>query len=154
MKICIVRHGSAVSGAVHNQNRALTAQGERQAAGAGHWLAQQGLVAPRILTSPFLRAQQTARSIADCLGLAVENMPHLVPDGNLPPLLDDLSAQEQDLILVSHLPLVGHLAAMLVDGQLYDQPWLPAECRILQGDLAAAGCMSVEALWYPPSGGR
>jgi len=64
-------------------------------------------------------------------------------------LLNDLTAQEQDLILVSHLPLVGHLAAMLVDGQLYDQPWSPAECWILQGDLAAAGCMSVDAVWYP-----
>lgn len=149
MKICIVRHGSAVSGAVQDQNRGLTGRGENQAAGAGRWLAQQSFNSPRILASPFLRAQQTAQAIADCLGVAVENMPHLVPDADVLQLLNDLTDQEQDLILVSHLPLVGHLAAMLVDGQLYDQPWSPAECWILQGDLAAAGCMNVGAVWYP-----
>lgn len=149
MKICIVRHGSAVSGAVQDQNRGLTERGEGQAVGAGHWLAQQAFNNPRILASPFLRARQTAQAIADSLILPVETMPHLVPDGDVQQLLNDLTAQEQDLILVSHLPLVGHLAAMLVDGQLYDQPWSPAECWILQGDLAAAGCMSVDAVWYP-----
>ncbi len=149
MKICIVRHGSAVSGAVQDQNRGLTDRGAGQAAGAGRWLAQQTFNNPRILASPFLRAQQTAQAIAGSLALAVETMPHLVPDGDLQQLLSDLSVQEQDLILVSHLPLVGHLAAMLVDGQLHDQPWSPAECWILQGDLPTAGGMIVDAVWYP-----
>jgi phosphohistidine phosphatase len=149
VKICIIRHGSAVSGAVQDQNRGLTDRGVGQAAGAGRWLAQQRFNNPRILVSPFLRAQQTAQAIADSLKLPLEVMPHLVPDGDVRQVLNDLATQEQDLILVSHLPLVGHLAAMLVDGQLYDQPWSPAECWILQGDLAAAACMSVAAVWYP-----
>ncbi len=143
MKICIVRHGSAVSGAVQDQNRGLTDRGVGQAAGAGRWLSQQGFNNPRILVSPFLRAQQTAQAIADSLKLPLEVMPHLVPDGDVRQVLNDLATQEQDLILVSHLPLVGHLAAMLVDGQLYDQPWSPAECWILQGDLVAQHYMTV-----------
>ena len=79
MKICIVRHGSAVSGAVQDQNRGLTERGEGQAVGAGHWLAQQAFNNPRILASPFLRARQTAQAIADFNNAAFTNAVYKFP---------------------------------------------------------------------------
>ena len=149
MKVCIVRHGSAQPGAVQDQSRGLTERGQRQAEGAGNWLAGQVLNQPVIMVSPFLRARQTAAAIAAHLNLPVVENPMLVPDGDVQALLDTLATLKHDVILVSHLPLVGHLAALLVDGQLYEQPWSPAEVWMLDGDIAASGCMSVAGVWYP-----
>ena len=53
------------------------------------------------------------------------------------------------MIVVSHLPLVGRLASLLVDGRALDQPWSPAEGWVLSGDLFAPGCMTVDQIWYP-----
>lgn len=149
MRLCIVRHGSAVSGAVQDQSRELTDRGREQASAAGTWLAQQPLQAPRLLASPYRRAQQTAELIGQALGIVPEVVPELVPDADVRHLVEELTAQDRDLILVSHLPLVGHLASLLVDGQVYEQPWSLAECWLLQGEVAAAGCMTVESVWYP-----
>ena len=149
MKLCIVRHGTAVSGAVQDEGRALTPRGLMQAQGAGVWLAQQPLKSPALFCSSYLRTRQTADAIGAALGLTATVMPALTPDADVRHLLDELMRQSDDLILVSHLPLVGHLAALLVDGQVYDQPWSPAECWLLNGDIAAPGCMTVEAVWYP-----
>ncbi|MAK91708.1 MAG: phosphohistidine phosphatase SixA [Oceanospirillaceae bacterium] len=150
MKIYIVRHGSAIQGAVNDSSRSLSAKGEKQAKGAAAWLKEQvGEDAVQILASPFQRTMQTAAAISEALGTQIETSENLTPDANLKALLDDLTACTNDLILVSHLPLVGHLAAVLVDGEIYDQPWSPAEVWQLEGDIAASGCMTVKGVWYP-----
>lgn len=149
MRLCIVRHGASVAGDVMDQQRGLTERGMLQAKGAARWLAGQALSTPRLLVSPFQRTQQTAEPISNDLGIALEPCDLLTPDSSAKALVDFLSGLNQDLIIVSHLPLVGHLAALLVDGEQYEQPWSPAECWMLQGDIAAAGCMSVESVWYP-----
>lgn len=154
MKICIVRHGSAEIGADEDNLRQLTAKGQGQAQGAGRWLAE--LLAKgdlsnnaRIFASPYLRARQTADAIATATSLAVEEHEEIVPHGKVERLVEQLTSEQTDIVLVSHLPLVGRLAAKLVDGQIYDQPWSPAECWLLEGDIAASGCMSVASVWYP-----
>lgn len=154
MKICIVRHGSAEQGADEDSQRNLTTKGLAQVQGAGRWLMEQlkhGDLASNtlILSSPYLRAQQTAEAIAEATALSLNILPDLVPHGKIERIGEQLMSQTQDLILVSHLPLVGRLAAKLVDGQMYDQPWSPAECWLLEGDIAASGCMSVTSVWYP-----
>ena len=154
MKICIVRHGSAEIGADNDSQRALTTKGTDQARGAGKWVA--GLLADgvlandtKILSSPYLRAEQTAQQIQLASKLELEQLNTITPAGDVDAIVDELTQSENDLILVSHLPLVGRLAAKLVDGQVYDQPWSPAECWLLEGDIAAAGCMTVTSVWYP-----
>ncbi|MDK2778922.1 MAG: phosphohistidine phosphatase SixA [Pseudomonadota bacterium] len=150
MKIYIVRHGSAEAGAVQDQGRGLTGRGLQQAAGAGRWLADQvGGTDVRLLSSPYKRAAQTADAIARACGLTAETDAGLIPDADVTELAASFTASAQDFILVSHLPLVGRLAALLVDGQVHDQPWSPAEVWCLEGDIAAAGCMSVAGVWYP-----
>jgi len=149
VKICIVRHGSAEPGAVNDRSRALTARGLAQADGAGKWLAQQSLHNADVYVSPYLRAQQTAVEIAGHTGLDLVITDHLTPDADILALLATIESRSDDLILVSHLPLVGHLAAYLTDGEVYEQPWSPAEVWILEGDIPGPGCMSVKAVWYP-----
>lgn len=149
MKICIVRHGAAVVGSLDDEHRPLTEKGVLQAQAAGRWLSSQEWNDPAILVSPYFRARQTAEAIRESLPLSLDQTLLLKPEADVKALVSSLAEVERDLILVSHLPLVGHLAAWLVEGQLFDQPWSPAECWVLSGDIAGPACMSVAAVWYP-----
>lgn len=149
MKICIVRHGAAVIGSLDDAHRPLTEKGVVQAQAAGRWLATQEWNDPVILVSPYFRAKQTAEAIHHSLPLCLLESAALRPDADVNALVESFGEAERDLIIVSHLPLVGHLAALLVDGQVFDQPWSPAECWVLSGDVAGPACMSVSAVWYP-----
>jgi|TARA_R110000868_G_scaffold200228_4_gene447480 phosphohistidine phosphatase len=149
VKICIVRHGSAVVGSLDDQHRGLTDKGRHQAQAAGGWLAEQEWQNPQIWVSPYYRAQQTAALISESMPLDMENHASLIPSSDVTPIVDELIERDGDVILVSHLPLVGRLAAYLVEGQVFDQPWSPAECWVLSGDIAGPGCLSVESVWYP-----
>lgn len=149
MKLCIVRHGLAEVGADSDQQRPLREEGAEQARLAGLWLADAALQSPLIVSSPFVRAQQTAEAIASSLAQEVRFSDHLTPSSSPQQLLGEVSNLQQDVVLVSHLPLVGRLAALLVEGQVFDQPWSPAECWLLEGDVFAAACMTVTQVWYP-----
>lgn len=148
MKLCIVRHGEAGFGAP-DPERELTATGKQQARIAGQWLVTQFPKKPRLLVSPYVRAQQTAAIIAQECGLTIDTWNDITPAAHPEAIVDQLSELSEDIILVSHLPLVGHLATLLVDGQASDQPWSPAECWLLEGELAASGCMTTSSVWYP-----
>ena len=154
-KLAIVRHGAAVPGGDSDASRALTEQGQLQADAAGAWLSQH-MPGAGILVSPYLRAQQTAAALVrhglgqgegHTSGLVTSDA--LTPSGHPERIVESLLLRTDDLILVSHLPLVGRLAALLVDGQVYDQPWSTAECWVLEGDVFAAGCLSLVTSWYP-----
>ena len=58
--------------------RALTAKGERQAHRMADWLNQRIAHSTRILVSPAVRCQQTAKA----LGKKFKTLPELAPDGN------------------------------------------------------------------------
>lgn len=148
MKLCIVRHGDAGFSSPDFERR-LTALGRQQAKGAGQWIKAQFDKAPRLVASPYLRAQETATIIAKECGLQIETWPNITPEGNAKALVDKLTGVSEDIVLVSHLPLVGYLAATLVDGRSYNQPWSAAECRLLQGEILASGCLSVANVWLP-----
>lgn len=149
MKIAIVRHGAAHYGQDYDHARTLTEQGHEQARRLAHWLADHGWHDAHLIASPFVRAQQTATAIAETLSVPLQSQSLLQPDGQPNEAVEWLSAQTQALILVSHLPFVGRLASLLVDGSVYDQPWSPAECWVLEGSIAAPGCMTVVDVWYP-----
>lgn len=151
MKICIVRHGSAVSGDVNDQNRSLTDKGLEQTRMAGKWLATQSMSDAACWASPFLRTQQTAQNIADACTIEIKKEDNLIPSGDIIALINQLQHVNHDVILVSHLPLVGHLASYLIDGAIMEQPWSPAECWLLEGEPAGA-CMTATSVWYPNLG--
>jgi len=83
----LVRHGH-----VHNPEGVLygrlpeyrlSAAGERMAAATARSLAESGRDIARVISSPLLRAQQTAGAIGAALGLPVETDDRLVEAGNL-----------------------------------------------------------------------
>ena len=114
MKVCIMRHGEAGFSASSDASRSLTDFGRKQASQAGLWLNQQNYKFDLGLVSPYLRAQQTFSELsAYCSVPKVETDNFLVPGGSpshIADLLMTLPARGiENVIIVSHLPLVGYL---------------------------------------------
>lgn len=149
MKLYLIRHGTAEAGAADDMNRNLTARGESQARGAANWLAKNIKGSVSLWVSPYLRTQQTAAPIAKALGINIVDHQCLQPEMTPQKVVDELCQEQKNIILVTHLPLVGRLASLLTEGAIFDQPWSPAEIWQLEGDVFAAGCLTNTDVWYP-----
>ena len=119
VRIYLVRHAKAAPGDP-DQLRPLNAQGREEA----RLLAEQ-LAADRpdaIVTSPLLRARETAEVLARACGLEA------VPDERLAPGATSLDARHaakgrgERVVLVGHQPDLGRIAAALSGG---DEPPFP-----------------------------
>jgi phosphohistidine phosphatase len=149
VKLYLIRHGAAEAGAPDDMNRNLTARGEVQALGAARWLAHNIKDPVTIWASPYLRTQQTAAPIAKALGIDIIAHTCLQPEMTPHKVVDKLCREQENIILVTHLPLVGRLASLLTEGAVFDQPWSPAQIWQLEGDVFAAGCLTNTDVWYP-----
>lgn len=136
-----VRHGQSTWNAMdrmqgHELSPPLTELGREQAAWAAQALTDRSVV--RILSSPAVRARQTADVIADQLGLEVIEEPLLLEKG-----LDEDKASVQarirtllahdlpaNTVAVSHGDVIGY-AVELLTGEL---PELPANGSITEVD--------------------
>ena len=147
-RLIIVRHGEANPGADHDAERTLTPTGEQEAIAAGQWLAEV-LPDANILCSPYRRAQQTAELINQSLQGPLQLASWLTPDTSPVDVADQIINATSDLILVSHQPLVGRLESLMVNARDLGQMWATAECRVLDADLFAPGCMQLIKSWYP-----
>jgi phosphohistidine phosphatase len=149
VKLYLIRHGAAEAGAPDDASRNLTARGESQAQGAAKWLAKNIKGPVSLWASPYVRTQQTAAPIAKALGVEIVAHKCLQPEMTPQKVVDELCKLQQDIVLVTHLPLVGRLASLLIDGSIFDQPWSPAEIWQLEGEVFAAGCLENTDVWYP-----
>jgi phosphohistidine phosphatase len=149
VKIYLMRHGAAAAGAPDDMGRNLTELGENQALGAARWLAKNIKGPVSLWASPYLRTQQTATPIAKALGIDIIAHTCLQPEMTARKVVDELCREQNNIILVTHLPLVGRLAALLTEGRVFDQSWSPAEIWQLEGDVFAAGCLTNMDVWYP-----
>ena len=141
MQLCFFRHGIAVDkndpGVNSDRDRALTAEGIRKTHAAAEGLARMELSFDKILTSPWLRAIQTARIAGEVLGISdrVEEMEELAGDRSAEDVLSRLAGYEEAerLMLVGHEPLLSAcISTLLTSG--------PS----LQIDLKKGGACTVE----------
>jgi broad specificity phosphatase PhoE len=136
-----VRHGQSTWNVLdrlqgHELSPPLTDLGREQAARAADALADRGVV--RLLTSPAVRAQQTATIIGSRLGLEVVEEPLLLEKGLEEETLSVLGRVQRLLaldlpdptVVVSHGDTIG-LAVGLLSGR---PPQLPANCSITEVD--------------------
>lgn len=117
MELFIVRHGDAPTG--EDGERRLSEQGFREVRDLARWLKATGVTVERILASPYLRAQQTAKEIHRILEVQtpLETEPLLVTFSAPELTAEALRARpESALLVVSHMPLVARLLAYLTDG--------------------------------------
>lgn len=108
-----MRHGEAGFSASSDANRTLTPRGNEQAIIAGQFLYEQHFAFDLALVSPYVRAQQTLNGLATKVQIAKrQTLADLVPGGNPNQVIATLSEQLtglDNIIIVSHLPLVGYL---------------------------------------------
>jgi phosphohistidine phosphatase len=99
--IYLLRHGEAERGDGDDDARRLTPKGERQSEAAGRALAALGASIDACLTSPKVRAAETARLACGALGVEPEVAAELAQDG-----FDSLAlaAGRGDVMLVGHNP--------------------------------------------------
>lgn len=143
-RLWIMRHGEAAQG-VPDSARRLTSHGEQQAASMARRLAQHSMrgepTVTRLVASPFVRAQQTAQAMGKALGLEVETLDSITPQGAPQAFCDWLIEQPGNLLVVSHMPLVAELTGLLVEGREDQGRAFPtAGIAELESEVWAGGC--------------
>jgi phosphohistidine phosphatase len=101
--------------------RPLSKKGRKQSRRLGRHLAGLGLEIDTILTSPKLRAAETAKVVGKALGLkpaADERLSNGFDPASLAALLGGLDATAGSVILVGHDPSFSTLASWLTDSPL------------------------------------
>lgn len=110
--IWFLRHGDAEDGEVDFERR-LTEKGERQSREAGAALAALGIKPQLCLSSPRVRARDTARLACEPLGVEVTEEERLA-GGDFDAL--DLAAGLDEVLLVGHEPDFSDAVAQLTGG--------------------------------------
>ena len=149
MKLWILRHGEAEGHARTDAERNLTEHGRAEVLRSAAHLIGQPLSA--IIASPYVRAQQTAHLVREALGFEPEirTVPWLTPEGNPQRVLQNLDSDD-NVLLVSHQPLVGSLISYLQHGhQRQPQPMHTASLAELEGDFPLAGLMNLVSVKNP-----
>lgn len=120
MDLILWRHAEAVEReGLDDLQRQLTSKGERQAQKMADWLNHRLAHSTRILVSPALRCQQTAKA----LGRSFKTVDALAPEAAPEALLKAARWPDasEPVLLVGHQPTLGQLAAQLLAGQAL--PW-------------------------------
>ena len=123
MQLVIVRHAEAASGEP-DELRPLTAQGREAARALGEQLAGEGIRPDAVLTSPLLRARETARELARPAGLDPEPDDRLAPGATAESVKAAAGERGEVVVVVAHQPDCGRIAAELTGGP--EPPFAPA----------------------------
>jgi len=135
--IWFLRHGDATDEAPSDAERRLTEKGERQAAAAAGALAVLGVSLDACLSSAKRRARDTARTVAEELGLEVEVVEAL-GGGDFDPL--ELVAGRGEVLLVGHEPDFSRAIQALTG----------ARVELKKGGMAAVDAGALKSLLRAP----
>ena len=151
MLLLLIRHANADDRDPErwpdDRDRPLTDKGRKTQGKVSRWLGQQGLMPTKVLTSPWARAAETAKILADELSLpAPIPITALTTEPDLVRLADDVGEPGSDAIvaLVGHSPWMEELAALLLVGS-------GAELRI---DFPKSGVMGMDLERVEPAAGE
>lgn len=125
MNLYLLRHGIAVTRddptIESDGERPLTTKGIKRMRKVARGLRRLDVSFSGVLTSPLIRARQTADIVAEVLGLQshVEEISGLTPESSVDRLLFGLVRfQDRDpLLLVGHEPLLSDAASFLLAGK-------------------------------------
>jgi phosphohistidine phosphatase len=134
--IYLLRHGEAEQDAGDDAARRLTEKGERQSRAAGQALAALGARVDACLTSPKVRAADTARLACEAFAVEPEDEPRL-RGGAFNSL--ELAAGRRDILLVGHEPYFSAEIARLTG----------AKAKLRKGGVAAIDGTTLVALLRP-----
>jgi phosphohistidine phosphatase len=145
-EVYLIRHGVAEERGdawPDDSKRPLTEDGTSRMRKAARGLSRLGVVFDIVLTSPLVRARQTAEIVAG--GLAprpsLVNLDSLAPDAGYAALITELEkhARKPRIALVGHEPDIGELAARLIGSRRSIEFKKGAICRIDVDDIPPTG---------------
>lgn len=121
MDLILWRHAEAEDAGAGEGDleRSLTSRGERQAERMAEWLNRRMAHSTRVLASPAVRCQQTAKA----LGRKVRTIADLAPGGSVETVLRAARWPDaaEPVLIVGHQPTLGYVASLVVTGSA--QPW-------------------------------
>jgi phosphohistidine phosphatase len=118
MELYLLRHAEAEESRVQDEQRALTSKGQKQARMVGKFCRMHSFIPQIILSSPLLRAEQTARILAleldlpDIVRLEEFLRPGMSPQRALSYL--EKCSERGSIFLVGHEPDFSNLAGTLI----------------------------------------
>ena len=156
MRVILFRHGPAPARDPElwpdDDARPLTSRGAQLTRASAEGLARLEPGIQQIVSSPFTRARQSARVLADVLGTGdIEDVEMLRPEGPIPNILKYLAARVSDrsVVLVGHEPSLGALAGVLLFGSPTRVPLKKAGACSIRFD--GAPCEGAGRLnWFLP----
>src|SRR5437016_9029964 len=118
MLLYLLRHGDAIEQGYDDVSRPLSPLGEEHAANAANAFISMNLSLDLILSSPLLRAKQTAETIAKAMNVVeCRTTEYLVPQTNERELLRQLNECEKNsVLLVGHEPHLRAFVSLLIAG--------------------------------------
>lgn len=158
MKIYLVQHGDA-DPKQSNPDRPLSERGREEVTRVAEFAAQAGLHLAEIRHSGKLRAKQTAEIFGEHLAPAngVAVLTGIGPKDDPAPIGRAFAEEDDDVMLVSHMPFLERLAAHLMAGEPSTRPLVHFEkggivCfeRTADGSYSLAWAMTPSLLASPP----
>jgi len=160
MNLYILRHGIAVEpgtpGYAKDADRPLLPEGERKLGQIAEAMEALDLSFDLILSSPYLRARQTAEIVAEAIEARkkLEFSDILVPGGSTKKLVEFLNRLQpppESVLLVGHEPFLSGLVSLLVAGNqgcsvVFKKGGL---CKLTVESLAPGRCAALEWLLTP-----
>jgi len=116
VRLVIVRHAEAASGEP-DELRPLTPEGRDAARALGRRLADEGIAPDAVLTSPLLRARETAQELARPAGLEPEPDERLAPGATPEAVRAAAEERGETVVVVGHQPDCSRIAAALAGGE-------------------------------------
>jgi len=121
MRVTLIRHAEAGDDAPRDDARSLTERGRQDARRMGRGLARRGVTFTTMVTSPLVRAVQTAEIVAAEVGYRGRILvtDALTPEAPVSQVVSLLAAMARDpeavssVALVAHEPILSAVAAAL-----------------------------------------
>ena len=126
MRLVLIRHADAAPGEP-DELRALTPEGHEQARRLGEQLHADGIEPDAVLSSPLLRARETASDLGFGSAEPVEG---LGPGATEEDVRAAVAGRGETVIIVGHQPDCGRIAAALSGGE--EPKFPPAGVQILE----------------------
>lgn len=160
MNLYLLRHGLAVEpgtpGYAHDAERPLTPEGKRKLKQVAAAMKALELDFDLILSSPYVRAADTAEIIATELDARkrLQLSPELAPGGSSKRLLErvkELRPPPEQALLVGHEPGLSHLISLLVWGDAEGMVVMKKAglCKLSVETLRHGRCAALEWLLAP-----
>jgi phosphohistidine phosphatase len=116
MQLVIVRHAEAAPG-TPDELRPLTPAGHEQARSLGLRLREEGIEPDAVVSSPLLRARETASELAGLLGLSAPEVDERLEPGASPADIAEAAlGRGETVVVVGHQPDCSQAAAALTGG--------------------------------------